>query len=64
MKNTFYSYCLSFYGTGGTSDRGFENAAIDAACFLVSKRHDIPFTGDTADREKVGEILESLGYGK
>ena len=59
----FVAYCHSFYGEGELDDMGVSRAALRAACRLVTYRKDIPFDGDTMDREKVRDILESLGYG-
>jgi hypothetical protein len=59
----FIDYCESFYGKG--SDlyplNKLTNEMLVAACFLVSKRKDIDFDGDTIDREHVRGILELIG---
>tara|TARA_R110002124_G_scaffold80545_1_gene213185 strand:+ start:348 stop:806 length:459 start_codon:yes stop_codon:yes gene_type:complete len=60
--NEFVSYCCDFYGTKGIYDLGASRSAIRAACRMVTHRKDIPFDGDTLDRERVRMILEDLGY--
>jgi hypothetical protein len=59
----FIDYCKSFYGE--ESDLFPLNKLTDemliAACFLISKRKDISFDGDTIDREHVRAILELAG---
>ena len=62
MKTEFYKYCLSFYGKGEIYDLNVPDIAIKSACELVVNRKDIPFEGDTVDREKVRHILENLGF--
>lgn len=64
MNRKFYTYCKSFYGKGEIYDLGVSNAALQTTCELVANRKDIPFDGDTIDREAVRHILELLGYGK
>lgn len=64
MNLNFYTYCKSFYGKGEIYDLGVPTAALQTACELVTNRKDIPFDGDTVDRETVRHILELLGYGK
>ena len=64
MKTEFYKYCLSFYGKGEIYDLGVSNGALQSACELVANRKDMPFDGDTEDREAVRHILELLGYGE
>lgn len=63
MNLKFYTYCKSFYGIGEIYDLDVTNNALQTTCELVVNRKDIPFEGDTVDREKVREILELLGYG-
>jgi hypothetical protein len=58
----FVDYCWGFYGTGEVYDLGASRSALRAACRLVTHRKDIPFEGDTSDREYVRQILESIGY--
>ena len=61
--DSFLEYCTAFYGKGGLYE--YENlspATLKAACDLVQARKDIPFHGDSTDREKVTEIIFSLGY--
>jgi len=62
MNLEFYTYCKSFYGKGEIYDLGVSNGALQSACELVVNRKDIPFEGDTVDREKVRNILEILGF--
>ena len=64
MKREFFEYCKSFYGKGQIYDLKAPNHVIKSACAIVEKRNDIPFDGDTVDREAVRHILELLGYGK
>jgi len=64
MNLNFYTYCKGFYGKGEIYDLGVSNAVLKSTCELVSNREDIPFDGDTVDRETVRHILELLGYGK
>ena len=61
MKIEFYNYCLSFYGRGKIYDLNAPDSAIKSACDLVAWGD---FEGDTFDREKVREILETLGFGE
>ena len=58
----FVDYCWGFYGSKGIYDLGASRSAIRSACRLVTHRTDIPFEGDTYDREYVRQILESIGY--
>ena len=60
--NWFVDYCGDFYGSKGIYDLGASRSAIRAACRAVTHRKDIPFDGDTLDRETVCLLLESLGY--
>ena len=69
MNNTlkdFIEYCSDFY-YNDSAIYPYENltkAALTNACKLVANRKDISFYGDSADREKVEEILQSRGYRK
>ena len=58
----FYNYVLGFYGKGGIYEMNAPHNVIYVACCLVAQRKDIPFDGDTVDREHVREILERFGY--
>ena len=58
----FYDYVLSFYGKDGIYEFNAPHNVIYVACCLVAQRQDIPFDGDTADREAVRETLERFGY--
>lgn len=60
--NEFVVYCWQFYGIDGIYDMGASAAAVRAACRIVTYRKDIPFNGDTLDRETVATILLDLGY--
>mgnify|MGYP006113907451 FL=1 len=60
--NWFVDYCWMFYGTGQMYSLGASRSAVRAACRAVTHRKDIPFDGDTLDRESVCLLLESLGY--
>jgi hypothetical protein len=75
MTTAFQGYCRDFYcndpdfryrSYDGTLVEALyplaPGAVIDAACTLVAMRKDIPFDGDSTDREKVRELLEQLGY--
>jgi hypothetical protein len=60
--NWFVDYCGAIYGSKGIYDLGASRSALRSACRLVTHRKDIPFEGDTSDREYVRQILESIGY--
>ena len=65
MKTKFYKYCHSFYGKGKIYDLNAPDTAIKSACDLVAwGDNEGNFEGDTFDREKVREILETLGFGE
>ena len=59
MKTEFYKYCLSFYGKGEIYELNAPDTAIKSACDLVAWGD---FEGDSFDREKVRNILETLGF--
>ena len=59
----FYDYVLSFYGKGGIYELEAPCNVIYVACCLVAQRKDVPFNGDTVDRESVRDILARFGYG-
>ena len=53
----FIEYVLSFYGTGGLYDI---NASVDEVKKAIRIRllnDDLPFDGDTVDRELVRDII-------
>jgi hypothetical protein len=59
----FVDYVYSFYGPGGVYDMGVSKDDIMAATEIHKKQSDIPFDGDTVDRESVRDILISdFGY--
>jgi len=58
----FYDYVKGFYGRGGIYEFNAPHNVIYVACCLVAQRKDIPFDGDTVDRESVRETLERFGY--
>ena len=61
-KPEFYDYCKSFYSTGGIYEFNVPAGVLKSACALVQQRKDIPFDGDTFDRERVRDVIELLGY--
>ncbi len=61
IKN-WREYVLSFYGKDGISKNNAGHDVIIAACKIVENRRDIPFDGDTVDRESVAGILLQFGY--
>ncbi len=58
----FYSYCKGFYGKGGIYEFDVPASVLRSTCELVQQRKDIPFDGDTIDRERVRDVIEMLGY--
>jgi len=63
-SKVFFEYCADFY-LGANAVYPLNNltkAVLSSACKLVANRKDIDFDGDSIDRERVREILESLGY--
>ena len=62
--SAFVTYCGMFYGPNGIYSMGVPRGVLRTACKLVSCRNDIPFDGDTIDRETVAAILHQLGYGE
>ena len=62
--NNFIEYCKAFY-LGENAVYPLKNVShIDFvyACNLVARRTDIEFAGDSFDRERVRDILESVGF--
>ena len=59
----FIEYCKSFYSNDdAVYPMGVSDQVMVAACFLLSKRKDTDFEGDSFDREMVREVLHLLGY--
>ena len=62
--NDFIEYCKSFY-FGENAIYPLKNVShIDFvhACNLVARRNDMEFAGDSFDRERVRDILESVVF--
>ena len=60
----FIEYCKSFY-FGSKAVYPLQNVShLDFvyACNLVARRTDIEFAADSIDRERVRDILESVGF--
>ena len=61
---SFYNYCLDFYGVGGFYDMGATKDEIVNATTLrlldLTERTKVPFYGDSADREAVRDIMLEL----
>ena len=60
----FIEYCKSFY-FGSKADYPIQNVSHHEfvyACNLVARRTDMEFAGDSFDRERVRDILESVGF--
>lgn len=55
----FFDYCLSFYGSGGVYDMGATMSQVATATSLsfIDPPHE--FQGDSLDRERVRNFLES-----
>lgn len=63
LSDSFYDYCAAYYLPDGIF--GYKNLSpecLKAVCDTVEKRKDIPFHGDSTDRETVSAIIFSLGY--
>jgi hypothetical protein len=63
-SKVFFEYCADFY-LGDNAIYPIKNLTkpvLLSACNLVANRKDIDFDGDSIDRERVRELLESLGY--
>lgn len=63
LSDSFYEYCAECYLPDGVF--AYENLTpefLKAVCDIVEKRKDIPFNGDSTDRETVAAIIFSLGY--
>jgi len=60
----FIDYCKGFY-FGDDAIYPLKNVShLDFvhACNLVARRTDVEFVGDSFDRERVRDILESVGF--
>lgn len=53
----FYSYVLRFYGPEGIYDMGATLDQVMEATAKYIKESDIPFEGDSIDRENVRDIM-------
>jgi hypothetical protein len=63
MMTDFYTYVLSFYGPYGLYPMGVTLTDVKAATKIHKKRTNIPFEGDSHDREQVRDILIAMfGY--
>ena len=60
----FTEYCSDYYFTYNAPFRmkDLRKSDLTNACKLVQKRKDCEFLADSTDREKVRDILLSLGY--
>lgn len=59
----FIQYCKSFYSNDdAVYPMGVPDQVMTAACFLLFRRKDIGFEGDSFDREMVREVLHLIGY--
>ena len=58
QQSEFVEYCMDFYGPGGIYDYDFNEAEIEVALsYRLISRADLPFDGDTIDREIVRDIV-------
>ena len=53
----FYMYVYRYYGKNGIYDMGATIEQIISATVIRMRHKDIPFEGDTIDRERVCEIM-------
>jgi hypothetical protein len=60
----FIDYCLSFYGKGQIYDMGATKKDLKAALKLRMAQCEIPFEGDSIDRELVRDFLPLANPGK
>tara|TARA_A200000159_G_C7314325_1_gene336049 strand:+ start:1217 stop:1438 length:222 start_codon:yes stop_codon:yes gene_type:complete len=62
--NDFVKYVMEFYGKGGIYDFGAkEEDIVKAVGIRLQNRPELPFDGDTLDREIVRDILlDKMGY--
>ena len=62
MVGAFIDYCMSFYGKGGLNDLGATEKMIENALAIRLKKYsDIPFDGDSVDREFIRDIMIEQG---
>lgn len=62
-QKAFFSYCKDFYGKKGCYPiADLDDKILKAVCLIVSQRKDMPFDGDSFDREKAAGILFDLGF--
>lgn len=60
-QRTFVEYLLDFYGAGGIYDFGVtEKDILIATGIRMNERPDLPFEGDSLDREIVRDIMERM----
>ena len=60
-QTTFVEYLLDFYGDGGIYDFGVtEKDILIATGIRMNERPDLPFEGDSMDREIVRDIMERM----
>ena len=58
QQSEFVDYCMSFYGPGGIYDYDFCKGEIEVALsYRLISHSDLPFDGDTIDREIVRDIV-------
>lgn len=58
MNNEFIEYVLKFYGKGGLYDfNATKDEVLQALDVRLNTRKDIPFDGDSFDRELVRDII-------
>ena len=60
-KVEFIDYCLDFYGVGGLYDLDMaREELIDGLDRRLKNRPDVPYDGDTVDREFVYEEVVAM----
>jgi hypothetical protein len=58
----FVDYVMDFYGPGGVYDFGAKKADVAIATCYVMNNSEIPFEGDSIDREHVRDVLLDKKY--
>ncbi len=59
--NEFVDYVLSFYGDEGTWDfKATRDEVLFATGIRIGRYKNVPFDGDSIDREKVRDIILEL----
>jgi len=53
----FIDYVISFYGVGGIYDFGATEEEIKKAIEIRMDKYELPFAGDSVDREMVRDII-------